>query len=165
MKRIGSKIYLHKSALSQIKSDDQRRAIEIAKGQIPKGFKYEIISIDSQTHEIAFTESPDWDDVFEPAVGNRWTFIMSENWKDVKDKKYGKAPISNPFIYHKRHLFVNPDYKGFDIEADKKRAKEVDALGLPTNKIGRRDYWKQHVLDKEKKINRFDEYLEAVKQG
>ena len=146
MKVVNGKIYIHKSALGQLDPIDIMR-IQTVKESIPEGFKYEVISIDKKEREIAFTDSPDWNESWEPLVGDRIVFILDKGWRKIKKMETRKGNKNNPFIYHRRYLFVGPNYKGFNVEADKKRGAILDTLGLDLTRIGRRDYWNKIIAE------------------
>ena len=68
----------------------------------------------------------------------------------VKDGVVGKIreeSKTNPSIYHGKHLFVKPDYKGFDVEEAEKRWRSwSDKLtSEEKSKIGRLQYWQQII--------------------
>ena len=52
-----------------------------------------------------------------------------------------KNSKNNPLIFHRRYLFVNDDYTGFNVSADRKRAERWEKFPHDTNKIGRLSYW------------------------
>jgi hypothetical protein len=51
---------------------------------------------------------------------------------------------SNPFIIHGKHLFVAPDYKGFNWAAAKARFEHYQGLGLDKSRMGRLKWWQDN---------------------
>ena len=82
-------------------------------------FKYHVIKFDTDTENVTFIECEEFDEKHEPMVGRQYL-----------TKKNGEKKImpSKGQVYHKKYAFVNENYTGFDIEADKKRAEKYDEL-------------------------------------
>jgi hypothetical protein len=153
MKQIGKIVngvqYIHNTLISKLSDDDwgkyylrARTAIESVLGNpsYPLTFKPVIISIDRKKGIVSFTECPEWDNQYEPSVGSRFTVKFAK--KPVNDQvKFTKANKKNPQIYHRRHLFVAPDYDGFDIESDKLRVTHWHKLSPDGSRMGRRIWW------------------------
>lgn len=139
MKVIGNTKYLHRSSINGLSSGEYDRVTEALK-QVPKSFKLVIIAI--TTDSIRFTECPEWDNQFEPSVGD--SFVVFNNGKT----KLNKASKTNPQIYHRRHLFVLDDYQGFDIEEDKARVNQWESLNPDKKRMGRKLWWSEFIADK-----------------
>lgn len=139
MKKVGTAMYVHKSALNQliekISFEDFQRILSYSDLLKKENFDYTIIKYDKGN--ISFIESNDWDKENEPSVGNSWCFHMDNTRKFVKSS--GK-------IYHCKYLFVNEDYDGFDIEKAKERAKlwnSISNIKEHKSRIGNRAYWNE----------------------
>ena len=139
MKVIGNTKYLHRSSLKALSSGEYDRVTETLK-QVPNTFKPVVIAI--TTDSIRFTECPEWDNQFEPSVGD--SFVVFDNGKT----KLNKASKTNPQIYHRRYLFVLDDYQGFDIELDKARVKQWESLNPDKKRMGRKLWWSEFIADK-----------------
>jgi hypothetical protein len=99
---------------------------------------WHVVRVDRTAQEVAFVQSPDFDTAPEPTVGAmRIVYLPSCR---VRVWKQGGR------IYHHKHLFVAPDYTGFDLEASRVRSEHWERLGVDKSKIGRRDYWQREVL-------------------
>ena len=141
--------YIHNTLRTKLSDEDwgkyylrAKTAIESVLGTpgYPIMFKPVIISIDRRKGIVSFTECPEWDTEFEPSVGARCTVKFAK--KPVNDQvKFTKASKNNPQIYHRRHLFVAPDYEGFDIEADKRRVARWEKFSPDGSRMGRRNWW------------------------
>ncbi|HRZ18918.1 MAG TPA: hypothetical protein P5136_02585 [Methanofastidiosum sp.] len=132
MKKVGGTKYVHYSALNQLSAKDNIR-VSAAFMRIPNDFKYVIIAISKE--QIDFIACDEWNDCFEPVVGDRYVV-------KGRDVFYRKANQAHPLIFHKRYLFVNPNYKGFDYRKDKKRGEFIDRIpNLNKKMIGRLEYW------------------------
>lgn len=136
MKKVGTSIYFHKNYIPK----EYKLLVEIAKKLIPKDFKYTIIKIDKKTYAVTFVECRDFNRVNEPIVGISYRVCDGK----VKLRKPGK----NKQIYHSKELFVEEDYKGFNIEKAKERTKLWNSIkGLDKSKIGYLNYWIEVLYD------------------
>ena len=150
-KVVMSCLYIHKSAmdtLSQKKSELVSETLRILYLQ-EKDFSYDIIKIDLKNKRVSYIQSLDWDLSSEPSVGR--SCIVSAD---------GKVSFREPsnLIYHHRWYFVKEDYSGFDVHEARRwsnywenhaaviKLKE-DKNEKFKSKIGRREYWKERVLD------------------
>lgn len=110
--------------------------------------KHYVLKFNRQNTTISLISSPDWDVRQEPTAGD---YII------VKFDKYGT--VSHKYvkgrnqIYHNKWMFVQPDYKGFNITAAKLRTVQWNKIpGIQDLKyqIGYRKFWnmilKQHNL-------------------
>ena len=145
MKRIGNTYYVHISAINtlfeHIPNSEKVRvqnAIEIARKM---GHSFHIIKYDKDKISLIF--SGDFDIANEPTVGD--SLCVKNNGETKIIKASGK-------IYHKKYLFVNDDYKGFDIEEAKKRAMLWEIIPNTKEhkkKIGNREYWEKLLKENE----------------
>lgn len=140
MKKIGSAIYIHKSATNQL-SNQEFLMVNEAKNILAEhiDFEFTMIKVDKGLGTVSFIYSPDFDSAKEPIVGDSIKVnLQLRNIIKVRQKK-------NPQIYHRKHLFVNDDYAGFDIEEQKAWCDKYDSI-LPTGKgystrIGYKSFW------------------------
>ena len=140
MKKVGGTCYVHKSALNQL-DVHQRYDYLKARREIPKKWKWDILSINGK--EVAFIQCPEWDTVDEPVVGDRYV-VVKDGGATLR-----KACTNNPLIFHRKYLFVNPCYKGFDYEKNVRRGEIMDGLNLDTKRIGRLNYWQKILAEHE----------------
>lgn len=141
-KKIGSTIYVHKSAINLLDADAQSRINEIT---VPKDFgEYEVIKYDKKTNNVSFIKSPDWDTKDEPTVGDSIMFKADDTHNITKGRK------TNQQIYHHKWMMVAEDYKGFDVAESKKRSEqwENSDIDFDRKKIGNSDYWNETVASK-----------------
>jgi hypothetical protein len=128
-KKIGGYHYIHKSALDTLPPRVQER-VEEARKLIPSDFVYDIVQIGKD--DIHFTSSPNWDIAYEPDVGDRYVVNTDGSVRYAKGRGQ---------IFHRRHLFVKPDYRGFDMEQDKKRVEWWSSFGPDIRRIGYKKFW------------------------
>jgi len=128
-KRIGGSLYLHYSTLDTLSKHDQERVLE-ASEMLPEGFHWEILMLDKDF--VAFIQCDEWDYIYEPIVGDRYKVF---NDGRVVFKRGGVQ------IYHRRHLFVKPDYKGFDVQDDIKRVEWWSQYKPDTRRMGYLNWW------------------------
>lgn len=136
MKRAGTAVYVHKSALNQLK-DQYPEAYRYAQTLAIEGFEYDIVKWDYYSKAITFLMSPDWDTAREPLVGDAIR-VNTQTWETKRLRSRGQ-------IYHHKHEFVNDDYTGFDLEESRQWSKLWKAT-LPntreiTTRIGYKKYW------------------------
>lgn len=144
MKKVGTCLYVHKSALNQIYEYLEKRnvveEINRIKNIIEKYNKldYEIFKYDYKSKKISLIESKDWNISHEPEVGN--SLCIHINGEEKKIKASGK-------IYHGKHFFINKDYIYFSYEKEKERYKEwnekIPNIKEHKSKIGNKSYWEK----------------------
>lgn len=149
--RIGKKmrdaLHIHKSAIDTL-TDEEKKLIE-EKIKYIGDFNFEVVKITLSKEEVAFVQSPDWNEADEPLVGDRITV--------TKDNEIKKSKGRN-LIYHHKWMMVKDDYEGFNVEQSKERSEywmnHPIVLELKNNpnekfnsKIGRRIYWENNVCN------------------
>lgn len=146
IKKIGNCLYVHKSNVKELYDsirDDCMFPFIVVTVELHNkyGLKYEVIKYDKRNKKISFIESPDWNISYEPYISySVVTDINTGNVKVISGRK------TNPQIYHHKWMFVADDYKGFDIEASKKRSEML--MSNPSYKenikiIGNKYFWLQ----------------------
>ena len=117
MKKVGTSLYVHVSNIGEL-GEKIEKIVEERKKMIDD-FKYHVIKFDTDTENVTFIECEEFDKKHEPMVGRQYL-----------TKKNGEKKImpSKGQVYHKKYAFVNENYTGFDIEAEKKRAELYDEL-------------------------------------
>lgn len=138
MKKVCNCIYIHKSALNQLK-EEEKNLVNKALVMLEKKYDvdYQIIKIDMKNKKVSFILSRDWNTSHEPIVGDSYNVnILTNEIKIIKEKK-------NPQIYHGKHFFVNRDYEGFNVDNEEKRYNYWNSI-IPKehkSKIGYKSYW------------------------
>jgi hypothetical protein len=107
-KKVGDFIYIHKSALKAL-TEYKQDFVKEAEKALPEGFTYEVLKIG--TESVSFISAPNFDTEDEPALS------ASVKVANGEASTIKKESATNPTIYHGKHFFVLPDYKGFDVEA------------------------------------------------
>lgn len=142
MKKVGTCIYIHKSATNQL-TEKYYHLYELIEKFKPEKFSYEIIKVNTKTNVISFIESHNWNDSHEPDVGDSLVInTMLGTEKIIKSKNQ---------VYHHKWMFVNGDYKGFDVEKSKERSSCWTSV-IPNTKdikyrIGYKKFWHE-LLEK-----------------
>lgn len=146
-KKIGGTLYIHKSALDVL-NIHMMNAIGSATFCLEEPFKFEIIKINMKAGIVSFIDSPDWDESRNPTVGD--SISVNINTGKCTRRKGGSQ------VYHKKYLFVKPDYEGFDINEAKEwsdywenhpavariKSREKHFRSM----IGSKEYWEDYVL-------------------
>lgn len=140
MKKVMKSLYVHKSNIDELLSNVPNDVADRIKNIIKNFDKpYAIVKYDSITGNISLIDSPDWDEVNEPTVGDSYTF------KPDGSVAYRKGGTQ---VYHNKWMFVSPDYKGFDIEKAKQRTKEwnsIPDIKDHKSRIGYKSYWHEYL--------------------
>ena len=136
MKKVVNSLYVHKSNIDEL----GKEFVEVVRNRekMIENFEYDIIKFDKDTLNVTFIECKEFDNVHEPLVGRQYL-----------TKKNGEKKImpSKGQIYHKKYLFVDKDYQGFDIEVEKRRAEYYDKMLINhedkkiKSKIGYKSKW------------------------
>ena len=85
MKKVGSSIYVHKSNLKELCSN-QKKLIAATIKFLPKDFNFQIIKINLKNNTVSFIESNNWEKANEPSVGNSWLIDVNGLKKFNKSK-------------------------------------------------------------------------------
>lgn len=146
VKKVGTSIYVHKSNLKElldnIKDIDEKERIQSVLQK--NKFSFEIIKYDKKNKNISLIECPTWNILQEPIVGDSHLYKLNNEVKLIK---------GNKTVYHSKELFVNEDYKGFDIEKAKQRTREwnsIPNINKLKKYIGNISFW--HQLLKENNL-------------
>lgn len=111
-----------------------------AKRHLPKSYEYQVVKYDARTGNVSFVESKDFDSTDEPTVGE--VVIVR---KDTTTRHQRR--LDDPPIYHHKWMFVRDDYRGFDVEASKRRSKQwLSLANVDRSRIGRLSYWRSQVI-------------------
>ena len=137
MKRIGSAVYVHKSALNQLR-EHYPEAYRMACTLILEGIEYDVVKWDYGRRFITFVMCPDWDTAREPLVGDALR-VDVDNWEVKRLRSRGQ-------IYHHKHEFVNDDYTGFNIEESKAWSNKWQSVLPATREIKSKIGYKKHWL-------------------
>ena len=143
-KRIGGKLYVHKSAEDAIAEEMGKAEFNRAKSKLPGGFEYDVVIYNPKNGSVDFVSSPDWDTASEPVRGVAY-----------KVGGDGSVERSNPGkrtpIYHHKWSMVRADYKGFDLAESHARTIALGTI-LPDLKkgisstYGWQDVWENDVV-------------------
>lgn len=111
-----------------------------------------VIESDADFDDIMMIWCNDFDGEDEPVI-TRTQHVTPEYeagaWYFIRTQAIKEASQKNPLIYHHKWQFVNPDYKGFDVDESVRRSKAWLSLpGLDMRKIGRYKYWSEEVVPK-----------------
>jgi len=112
-KEIGGKIYIYKRyAFEVISRADLYNAILL----LPADFRYNCLMVDrKKPYIIRFDEAPDFDTAREPHPGD---FV--EVNIETKEIRCGHSDM----IWHHKWMWVDDDYKGFDVEESYQWSRE-----------------------------------------
>lgn len=136
MKKVGNYLYVHKSALNQLGKEIENYVLH--KSKLIE-VEYDVIKYNKKDKNISFIKVENWDKQKEPVLLYSVKITPDNIIKKRNENK------KNPNIYHSKELFVNGDYKGFNIEEAKERTKQWRALKLDSKKIGRLQYWIKNI--------------------
>ncbi|QEG39345.1 DNA phosphorothioation-associated putative methyltransferase [Roseimaritima ulvae] len=134
-KRIGGAVYVHRDFEHVL-----GEPMAAAKSRLPAGFEYTVVKHNETNGNFSFIHCPDFDESPEPSTGS-YAVVKSDGVVKIR------PALSDPFIYHHKWLFVDDDYRGFDVEESKRRSVEWMTLpNVDKSRIGRASYWNTHVV-------------------
>jgi Inorganic Pyrophosphatase len=142
-KRIGSTIYVHRTALSGL-DETISDAIALAKSLAgDKARSANIIKYNKSTSQISFLSYPDFDTNPHPAL--KKGIVVNLKTKQIKEY----VPGVNPPVLHRKETFVLPSYPHYQRFAKLTQQEESSGLLDKTSRIGTQEGWKQ-VLGRKK---------------
>ena len=134
-KRVYGSLYFHTSLLPSVFSLLSTQSKKEMKSLIKKAkSKIDFCIIVIKKDSVQFVQSSDWDENFEPTVEDRL------NYSDGVFS-LSKGSVNNPLIFHRRHLFVSSEYKGFSVKEDKDRVDSWLKFSPDKSRMGRRLWW------------------------
>jgi len=135
VKRVGSCVYVHSSNTGCLPADELADALRVA-GNV----SYTYVKWDTRTGAFTFVRCRGWDTLPEPICE---AAVRVHNGR-VKPVSMG---VDNSLIIHGKHLFVGPDYTGFDVAEARARWESYQgASWLDKRRMGRLAWWRQHAL-------------------
>ena len=134
-KIMASKVYVHKKYVDQVIPEDiWEDAKKKMKDHDPK-FKYNTVVYDTKDKSVRFDEAPDFDTAREPTPGKS---VMVPRTGNPKDR-------SSKMIWHHKWMWVDDNYKGFDVSASKELSRRwVTKIGKQTAS-GHQKTWKEQL--------------------
>ena len=144
MKKVVNCLYVHKSNIDEL----GKEIVEIVnnKKKFVENFNFDVIKNEKKTYNVTFIQCTEFDKVHEPLVGD--CLLVKNNGETKLMKSKGQ-------IYHKKYLFVDKGYTGFNIEAEKNRAIKYDNMlkKHPDKKIKSKIGYKSKWLEVLKWLN------------
>jgi hypothetical protein len=134
-KEIGYAVYVHREYEERLGS-----TVEWAKRHLPEAYEYTVVKLNQRNDSVSFILCPSFDLDHEPAIAA----IIVVSADGVTQRR---TTPTDPFIYHHKWLFVDDDYRGFDVEESKARSQQWISLGdVDRSRIGRHSYWQEQVI-------------------
>ncbi len=134
-KEIGYAVYVHREYEERLGA-----TVEWAKRHLPEAYDYNVVKLNQRNDSVSFILCPSFDLDPEPAI----TAIIVVSADGVTQRR---TTPTDPYIYHHKWLFVDDDYRGFDVEESKARSQQWISLGdVDRSRIGRESYWQEHVI-------------------
>jgi len=137
-KDIGGRLYVHKEYVGRLPEVLQHRYKDAigAIRSVDPDFIWNAVALDLRGDKVTLMEAPDFDTADEPRVGIYWT---------VTPGKPPKRGQTNQ-IWHHKWLWVDDDYRGFDVEQSFERSQKWLGLpDIPFNKIGNPEFWQKFI--------------------
>ena len=161
-KVLGRNKWVHASALPALSPAERAlvgkalRAIQREKG-IEIDFRKDVIIKINPVENggaVTFCYSPDWKTATEPECG---PMVGVTGLATGTPKFRVTKPPADPYIYHHKWMFVDDDYRGFNVAQAKRwsetwenspvvRALNADKAEHFRLRIGKKDYWQERVL-------------------
>ena len=116
------------------------QVVQWAKKNLHESCGYNVVKLNQRTDAVSFIHCPGFDTEDEPAI-SAITVVSADG------STQQRTMPTDPYIYHHKWLFVDDSYKGFDVEASKRRSEQWHTLDqIDRSRIGRKRYWEQFVL-------------------
>jgi len=139
-KRMGRKLYLHRSALTEAQWHGLLPQLKAAAEVVPEGWTFDVVKLHEDTGAVTFVQVPGFDEEEEPALGSQ--VLVGADLEATY-----REPEPDPMIYHHKWMMVRDCYGGFDVEQSRARSRAWEALGdVDRSRIGRLSFWREHVL-------------------
>jgi DNA phosphorothioation-associated putative methyltransferase len=132
-KLVGDDFYIHVSALDLI--PPVLRLAEFAARRLVGQVDADIVKISEAGRAVSFLRYPDFDNNPHPGLRSSLRVYLPRAKYELRE--YGHE---NPFILHRKELFVAPDYPGRDRFEELTRAEEAAGV-LNGSDIGTRQGW------------------------
>jgi len=139
MKRVGSCIYYHWRDTTDYMPMFKFEAAQDILHEFGYPDDWDYVKWNGKTDNFTFTWCNDWDGENEPVVVRQ---VM------VAGSAANELPVSkdNPPIIHGKHLFVDEDYEGFDLDEARERWESYQGADwLDKSRMGRIDWWREHA--------------------
>jgi hypothetical protein len=144
-KEMAGAVYLHR-AYEHLLPENMLLS---AKKQLPEGWSYQVLKYVRATGDITFIECPQFDTADEPIVGDGFLVRRDGSSRLVRN------PKDDPWIYHHRWMFVDRNYRGFDVLASERRSAIWTLLpGVDYSRIGRKGFWEKTVVPRLELLSR-----------
>lgn len=142
MKKVRGKLYIHKSAISELNSGLKSK-FELALTYITSNEKWNIIRLDS-SDKVGFLYYPKFNEDPHPSLQHSTLVNINSG-----EKKFRHASKNNPPILHRKETFLKPNDKNYEKFAKLTLQEETARLLDPkiSHKIGFKKYWEE-LLDK-----------------
>lgn len=132
-KTVSSATYVHRSYEHLLPVEVQH-----AKALLPPAFPYAVVKYNTRNGEVTFLESSDFDTAPEPTVERSCKVTPTGR---MTCRSNGRQ------LYHHKWLFVQDDYRGFNVAAAKTRsALWADLPHIDQHRIGNKIYWEREVV-------------------
>ncbi len=114
--------------------------VEWAKRHLPENYEYTVVKLNQRNDSVSFILCPNFDIDHEPAIAA--IIVVSADGATQR-----RTTPADPYIYHRKWLFVDDDYRGFSVDESKARSQHWISLGdVDRSRIGRASYWKEQVI-------------------
>jgi hypothetical protein len=161
-KVLGRNKWVHASALPALSAPERAlvgkalQAIQREKG-IEIDFRKDVVIKINPAEKggaVTFCYSPDWKTATEPECGP----MIGVTGLAAGPRAFRVSnPPADPYVYHHKWMFVDDDYRGFNVPAAKRwsetwenspvvRALCADKTEHFRLRIGKKDYWQENVL-------------------
>lgn len=130
MKIIGNTVYTHRSNLGNLPESFRKAAETVV------DFPWDYVKYNRETGSFTFVRCEGWDILPEPVCLSAIKVDKDGSKKQIVFSK------DNPFVIHGKHLFVSPNYTGFDLkEAEARWDSYQNQPWLDKKRMGFRKWW------------------------
>ena len=138
-KRVAGDLYVHKTAVKYLQTEDKTLVADLAKSLIGDEKKWNVVRISQDN--VAFLHYPNFDELPFPVLQSSTRIDLFDDQKTTRDF----SRYSNPPILHRKELLLPPSNK--NRTTFEGLTKSLDELGVfyDPHKIGFKDQWEQRL--------------------
>ena len=141
-KRVAGDLYVHKTAVKYLQTEDKTLVADLAKSLIGDEKKWNVVRISQDN--VAFLHYPNFDELPFPVLQSSTRIDLFDDQKTTRDF----SRYSNPPILHRKETFVLPEYPHFSkFERLTSQEERFGLFDSDTRTIGYREGWEERLKE------------------
>lgn len=140
-KALGQHVWLHRSAVEAIEHPFKSVILSLMDD------RYCVVRLDKKSSNIQLSLCPGFDLEREPLILGHKTYLLKNNSSALLKSQIYQT--DNSLIFHHKHLFVTPNYSGFDIQTSIQWSlawkRKLGSCRKTSSRIGRINGWNESL--------------------